>query len=192
MEWHSICPNTHLGYFSVSIRHWSGTLRTYGLSMTSTVGCRIASAKLAAWNQELAAKLGAIGLVGRASGVSCDLRVDHPWPPYDRLNARLVTQTSGDVAARVQVRFDEIVESLRLCRMLLEDFSSGPIRTEVPLAEPDRLGIGLIEGWRGPVMIALETGRTEPSGAAMPTIPRGRTGRFSNMRSSATSFPTSP
>ncbi len=112
--------------------------------------------------QDLAAKLGAMGLVGRASGVSCDLRVDHPWAPYDRLNARLVTQTSGDVAARVQVRFDEIVESLRLCRMLLKDFSSGPIRTEVPLAEPDRLGVGLIEGWRGPVMIALETG---PDGA---------------------------
>ena len=109
--------------------------------------------------QELAVKLGAIGLVGRASGVSCDLRVDHPWPPYDRLDAKLVTQTSGDVAARVQVRFDEIVESLRLCRMLVDDLSPGPIRTEVPLAEPDRLGVGLIEGWRGPVMIALEAGR---------------------------------
>ena len=130
--------------------------------MTSMVGCRTASAKLAAWNQELAAKLGAIGLVGRASGVSCDLRVDHPWPPYDRLNPKLVTQTSGDVAARVQVRFDEIVESLRLCRMLLEDLPSGPIRTEVPLAETDCLGVGLIEGWRGPVMIALEAG---PHGA---------------------------
>lgn len=111
---------------------------------------------------ELAAKLGAIGLVGRASGVSCDLRVDHPWPPYDRLKPRLVTHTSGDVAARVQVRFDEIGESLRLCRMLLEDFSSGPIQTDVPLAESDRIGIGVIEGWRGPVMIALEVG---PRGA---------------------------
>jgi Ni,Fe-hydrogenase III large subunit/Ni,Fe-hydrogenase III component G len=107
---------------------------------------------------ELAAKLGAIGLAGRASGVSCDLRVDHPWPPYDRLKPRLVTHTSGDVAARVQVRFDEIVESLRLCRILLEDFASGSIRTEVPFAESGRLGIGVIEGWRGPVMIALEAG----------------------------------
>jgi Ni,Fe-hydrogenase III large subunit/Ni,Fe-hydrogenase III component G len=112
--------------------------------------------------QELAAKLGAIGLVGRASGVPCDLRVDHPWPPYDRLNAKLVMQTSGDVAARVQVRFDEIVESLRLCRTLLEDLSSGPIQAKVPLAESDRFGIGLIEGWRGPVIIALEAG---PHGA---------------------------
>lgn len=108
--------------------------------------------------RELAEKLGVIGLVGRASGIGCDLRVDHPWPPYDKLIPKLVTQPSGDVAARVQVRFDEIFESLRLCRVLLEDFSDGPIRADVPVAEPTRLGIGLIEGWRGPVMIALESG----------------------------------
>ena len=36
--------------------------------------------------QELAEKLGVIGLVGRASGIGCDFRVDHPWPPYDNLN----------------------------------------------------------------------------------------------------------
>jgi Ni,Fe-hydrogenase III large subunit/Ni,Fe-hydrogenase III component G len=107
---------------------------------------------------ELAAKLGAVGLAGRASGVSSDLRVDHPWPPYDRLKTRLVMNISGDVAARVQVRFDEIVESLRLCRMLLDDFASGSIQTEVPFAESGLLGIGMIEGWRGPVMIALEAG----------------------------------
>ena len=109
--------------------------------------------------QELAEKLGVIGLVGRASGIGCDLRVDHPWPPYDKLQPKLVTQGSGDVAARVQVRFDEIIESLRLCRVLIETFSEGPIRADVPAAEPERLGIGLIEGWRGPVMIALESDR---------------------------------
>jgi Ni,Fe-hydrogenase III large subunit len=109
-------------------------------------------------SQELAEKLGAIGLAGRASGVLLDLRVDHPWSPYDRLEPKLVTQSIGDVAARVQVRFDEIFESLRLCRRLLEDPASGPIQTECPLAEPDRLGLGLIEAWRGPVVIALESG----------------------------------
>lgn len=107
---------------------------------------------------ELAEKLGAIGLAGRASGVPLDLRVAHPCSPYDRLEPKLVTQTTGDVAARVQVRFDEIFESLRLCRSLLEDSAPGPIQTDFPLAEPDRLGLGLIEGWRGPVLIALESG----------------------------------
>jgi len=107
---------------------------------------------------ELAEKLGAIGLVGRASGVACDLRADHPWPPYDKLNPKLIAQTSGDVAARVQVRFDEVVESIRLCRVLLEEIVPGPIQTDVAVAEANRLGLGLIEGWRGPVMIALEAG----------------------------------
>jgi Ni,Fe-hydrogenase III large subunit/Ni,Fe-hydrogenase III component G len=107
---------------------------------------------------ELAEKLGAIGLVGRASGISGDLRVDHPWQPYNKLQPQLVTRAYGDVAARAQVRFDEISESLRLCRALLEDISAGPVQTSVPVAEPDRMGIGLIEGWRGPVMVALETG----------------------------------
>ena len=108
--------------------------------------------------QELAEKLGAIGLVGRASGVSMDLRVDHPYPPYDRLEPNLVTQSRGDVAARVQVRFDEISESVRLCRLLLEESASGPIRADCPFAPPGRLGLGLIEGWRGPVVVALESG----------------------------------
>jgi len=108
--------------------------------------------------QELAEKLGVIGLVGRASGIGCDLRVDHPWPPYDKVRPKLVSHLSGDVAARVLVRFDEVVESLRICRALLEDASDGPVRSDVPFAEPERLGIGLIEGWRGPVMIALESG----------------------------------
>ena len=61
------------------------------------------------------------------------------------------------------LRFHEIFESLRLCRALLADLShtsveAGPIATVIPVAEPNRLGIGVIEGWRGPVMIALETG----------------------------------
>jgi Ni,Fe-hydrogenase III large subunit len=108
--------------------------------------------------QEVAEKLGAIGMAGRASGSPLDLRVDHPWQPYERLNVMVVTQSTGDVAARVQVRFDEILESLRLCRMLLSDMPSGPVQVECPPAETDQLGLGLIEGWRGPVIIALESG----------------------------------
>jgi Ni,Fe-hydrogenase III large subunit/Ni,Fe-hydrogenase III component G len=114
-----------------------------------------------------AEQLGAIGLAARASGIAQDLRVDHPWAPYNVLATEIVTETSGDVAARVQVRFREIVESLRLCRALLADLShtsieAKPIAVPVPTAQPYRLGLGIIEGWRGPVLIALETG---PNGA---------------------------
>ena len=110
-----------------------------------------------------ATQLGAVGLAARASGVSQDLRATHPWAPYDKIATQIVTEPAGDVAARVQVRFREIFESLRLCRVLLAEVShtslgAPPIAASVPVAEPYCLGIGLIEAWRGPVLIALETG----------------------------------
>ena len=68
------------------------------------------------------------------------------------------TQTSGDVAARVAVRFDEVLESLRVCRELVHNLSAGEIRSTVPDAASHLLGLGVIEAWRGPVLVALETG----------------------------------
>ncbi len=112
--------------------------------------------------RELAGRLGALGLAARASGIGRDLRVDQPWPPYDRLVPNVAVRIEGDVAARVQVRFDEVLESIRLCRVLLDGLPGGEIATAVPAAEPDRLGLGLIEGWRGPVLVALHAG---PNGA---------------------------
>lgn len=109
-------------------------------------------------DRSLALDLGAVGLAARASGISRDLRIDYPWPPYSELKPHGVVHDTGDVAARVQVRFDEVFESLRLCQVLLQDLPTGPIQTAVPVAKPDCLGLGLIEGWRGPVIIALETG----------------------------------
>ena len=109
-------------------------------------------------SQENAWKLDATGLAARASGIPHDLRADFPWPPYDKMNVKVSMQTSGDVAARVAVRFDEVLESLRICRALVANLSGGDIRSAVPDAEPGLLGVGVIEGWRGPVLIALETG----------------------------------
>ncbi len=109
-------------------------------------------------DRSTAKRLGAIGLAGRASGLAFDLRVNHPWAPYTSLGVNIMTQKGGDVAARVQVRFDEVIESLRLCRALLADDSVGVIQITVPIAPADQLGVGMIEGWRGPVVVALETG----------------------------------
>ena len=62
---------------------------------------------------ELADRLGLCGLAGRASGLAWDLRVQFPPVPYDSLDVKMVTHRNGDVAARVIVRFEEILESLR-------------------------------------------------------------------------------
>jgi Ni,Fe-hydrogenase III large subunit/Ni,Fe-hydrogenase III component G len=106
----------------------------------------------------LAAELGLSGMPGRASGLACDLRVDHRVAPYDMLDVRMATHDQGDVAARVSVRFDEVFESLRLIRVLLGHVSAGPVHAALPAAPDGGFGIGLVEGWRGEVLVALETG----------------------------------
>ncbi|HKW36821.1 MAG TPA: NADH-quinone oxidoreductase subunit C [Burkholderiales bacterium] len=105
---------------------------------------------------ELAERMGLNGFAGRASGMKCDLRVDYPIPPYRQLDPRMISHTRGDVAARVLVRFEEIFESARMIQALVEELPPGEIRS--PLA-PGRsaAGAGWIEGWRGEVLVALET-----------------------------------
>jgi Ni,Fe-hydrogenase III large subunit/Ni,Fe-hydrogenase III component G len=104
---------------------------------------------------ELAARLGMIGLAGRASGQHWDLRCDAPQPPYDRLAVKRAVRAQGDVAARVAIRFDEVSESLRLCRQLLAELPRGSIAAPVGTAGEGASGYGWIEGWRGPAFVGL-------------------------------------
>ena len=107
---------------------------------------------------ELAAQLGLVGLAGRASGQSWDLRVEYPCVPYLELDVRMATHRNGDVAARVTVRFEEILESLRLCRLILDLVPLGDAAVNVAAPPAGAFGVGWIEGWRGEVLVALEVG----------------------------------
>src|SRR5215472_15103939 len=106
----------------------------------------------------LAARLGVTGLAGRASGQAFDLRVDWPCAPYGELSVTRMVGTAGDVAARVAVRFDELAESVRLIERLTAELPPGPRVEAVGLPAAGSIGIGAIEGWRGPVLVALEAG----------------------------------
>ena len=106
---------------------------------------------------QVAKVLGIIGLAGRASAQHWDLRCNHPCAPYDRLAPRIAVARNGDVAARALMRFAEIRESLRLIRAILQEMPAGDTRREVR-SEPDKRGFGWIEGWRGDILVALETG----------------------------------
>ena len=105
---------------------------------------------------ELARQLGLAGLAGRASGQACDLRCDHAWAPYDTLAVNKAGSTAGDVAARVALRFDEAIESLRLIRSLCTSLPAGDLRNDLAAATGAARGAGWVEGWRGEVLVALE------------------------------------
>ena len=107
---------------------------------------------------ELARRLGLTGLAGRASGQAFDLRTDLPCDPYGQVAPLKMGRTEGDVAARVAVRFDELQESCRLIHELAGALPGGAHSRRVNVPAPGTLGLGLIEGWRGPVLVALEAG----------------------------------
>jgi Ni,Fe-hydrogenase III large subunit len=121
---------------------------------------------------ELAARLGLTGLAGRASAQAADLRCDQAWPPYDQLASAHRDARDGDVAARVGVRFDEVLESLRLLRLLLARLGAGATQNATAAAEQAAFGAGWVEGWRGEVFVALEWDGER--GANHPPLPRPR------------------
>lgn len=111
---------------------------------------------------QVAAKLGVVGLAARASGHAMDARVSPGLAPYDQLDVQIAVRRKGDVAARVDVRFEEIFESLRLVSRILATLKQEfPQRiTAAPMRSPPEgaFGLGWCEGWRGEVFVALESG----------------------------------
>ncbi len=99
-----------------------------------------------------------IGLAGRASSQVWDVRTQARPAPYDVLGARMKTHKNGDVAARVIMRFDEIFESLRLIRAVIEQIAPGGVAASLPAVPAGRTGMGWVEGWRGESVVALESG----------------------------------
>jgi Ni,Fe-hydrogenase III large subunit/Ni,Fe-hydrogenase III component G len=107
---------------------------------------------------KLAAQLGLCGLAGRASAQAWDARVQFACAPYDKLDVQMATYRNGDVAARVIVRFGELLESLRLQREIMVNLVHEDA-TPVPLEQlpAGGFGIGMVEGWRGEVLVAIHT-----------------------------------
>src|SRR3546814_16666203 len=91
-----------------------------------------------------------------ASDLALDQRCQYPALPYDALEVRMATRHNGDVAARVNVRFDEVIESLRLIRRIVQELPAGAIRNTLELPPRAAFGVGWVEGWRGDILVALE------------------------------------
>ena len=107
---------------------------------------------------ETAMALGCLGYVARASGVVFDPRRDAPYPPYDLVEISPACRQTGDVRARLDVRYDEIYASLKIIDQLLASLEPGPVLTEWQTPVPESEGLGIVEGWRGEVFCYVRLG----------------------------------
>jgi len=81
---------------------------------------------------DLAIDLGVTGPSLRASGVPFDLRRATPYLQYDKVDFNVVTYSEGDSLARYFVRVDEMRESAKIVRQVLDKMPQGEILANMP------------------------------------------------------------
>ena len=109
-----------------------------------------------------AARHGALGPVGRASGCTGDARRSWPYAAYDSLEVPVSSRPDGDALARLEVRAEEIAASFALVRQAagqLAAAGAGPLRA--PCDPPDGRAAGWAEAPHGELLydVRIEDGR---------------------------------
>jgi len=110
---------------------------------------------------EDAAKIGAVGMAARASGLMRDTRLSHPYCLYSELNHEPVIKHHGDVYSRVQIRKEEVFHSMKYLRKLIADIPHAETSKEKPIMKSPGAGLftlSLVEGWRGEICHCAVTG----------------------------------
>ena len=126
---------------------------------------------------EEALALSATGPILRSTGVAWDLRRSMPYLAYDKVEFDVIVGTYGDNFDRYACRFNEIRESIRIVRQVLDRMPLGDYRTQdkkvtpPPRARIDQSMEALIhhfkiftEGFKvpeGEVYVAIESPRGE-------------------------------
>ncbi len=121
--------------------------------------------------------LGLTGPILRSTGVAWDLRRDMPYLEYDQLDFDVIVGSYGDCFDRYAIRLNEVRESMRIVRQILDKMPSGDYRvqdkkvTPPPRARIDESMEALIhhfkiftEGFKvpeGEVYVGIESPRGE-------------------------------
>jgi NADH-quinone oxidoreductase subunit D len=125
--------------------------------------------------------LGATGPILRSTGVPWDLRRDMPYLHYDEVEFDIVVGDYGDCFDRYAIRLNEIRESIRIIRQILEKLPRGDYRiqdkkvTPPPRARIDESMEALIHHFK-----IFTEGFKVPEGEAYAAVesPRGELGCY--------------
>jgi Ni,Fe-hydrogenase III large subunit len=107
---------------------------------------------------EDALSIGSVGMAARASGLNRDVRTSHPILDYPKLVHQPVVKHHGDVYSRVQLRRDEVLQSLMYIRNLLSDVRDYKPSNYILAPASGMFALAIIEGWRGEICHCAITG----------------------------------
>lgn len=83
-------------------------------------------------DREKAIEWGVVGPPLRGCGIRSDIRIDDPYEVYDKLDFEVPTAEGGDIWARALVRRQEVRQSIRIIRQVIDKMPSGPVYNKVP------------------------------------------------------------
>ena len=98
-------------------------------------------------------EIGTVGMAARMSGLNRDIRKSHPSNLYgSRIVHEPIIKRHGDVYSRVQIRKEEIKQSIAYIKKLIShvpDFKKPENVVFTPGS--DKFVLSLVEGWRGEI-----------------------------------------
>jgi Ni,Fe-hydrogenase III large subunit/Ni,Fe-hydrogenase III component G len=92
---------------------------------------------------------GAVGPIGRASGIDRDVRRDHPYAAYDELDFAVPVLQEGDAFARARVRLEETAQSCQIIEQALDRLPDGAVQVEMPPLSKGASALGWTESTHG-------------------------------------------
>ena len=96
--------------------------------------------------------IGTVGMAARMSGLSRDIRSSHPNGLYPEITHVPIIKHHGDVYSRVQIRRQEVMQSMGTIRNLIENVPEAIEKAPMSVSsQPNSFVLSLVEGWRGEI-----------------------------------------
>lgn len=110
-------------------------------------------------SKENAIAYGCTGGTGRAAGWHNDVRKNHPYDMYGKVDFDEITYTEGDCFARYKVRLDEMRQSVRIIEQLIDNIPAGDfyIKQKPIIRVPEGQWYTSCEGSRGEIGVYLDS-----------------------------------
>lgn len=115
--------------------------------------------KIGYMDKENIISYGVTGASGRASGWANDVRKNHPYAMYDKVEWEQVLRTEGDSMARYMNRVDELYQSLHIIEQLIDNIPEGEyyIKQKPIIKVPEGQWYFSCEGSRGEIGVYLDS-----------------------------------
>ena len=168
--------DTDIPKIKSTLKDLRGKLPFYKQVYENEPSLKMRMQKVGTLKREDALKLCVVGPVARGSGVDIDVRKDEPYEAYGEIPFKEITYTVGDTWSRMNVRMDEVEESINIIEYAIDHLPSGAYRVKVPRVVPAGEAVNRVEAPRGELFYYVKS-----NGTAYPDRVKVRTPTFANI-----------